>query len=71
MSGRLRSGTRDVQTCWVMVFWFVIQSSDRLSVTTGWRTTPPFFGTSTRSSHSGKPFETSFCQNPFFAMPAG
>ena len=36
-------------------------------VTSGWCTVPPFFGTSTRSSHSGKPFETSFCKKPFFA----
>ena len=54
-----------------MVFWLAIQSSDRVSVTSGWCTVPSFFGTSTRSSHAGKPFETSFWMNPFLPMPAG
>jgi hypothetical protein len=30
-----------------------------------------FLGTSTRSSHDGNPFDTSFCQNPFLPMPDG
>jgi hypothetical protein len=55
----------------VIVFWLVTHSSDVVSVTTGWWTTPSFFGTSTRCSHDGNPFETSFCQNPFVPMPAG
>ena len=55
----------------VIVFWFVTHISDRVSVMTGWCTTPSFFGTSTRSSHDGKPFETSFCQNPFLPIPDG
>jgi len=32
---------------------------------------PSFFGTFTRSSHGGNPFETSFWMKPFCAMPAG
>jgi hypothetical protein len=55
----------------VTVFWFVTHSSDRTSVTIGWCTTPPFFGTSARCSHSGNPFDTSFCQKPFVPIPAG
>ena len=60
MSGWYRSGTREIQTCGVMLFWLASQSSDRVSETSGWCTVPPFFGTSTRSSQSGNPFETSF-----------
>ena len=59
-SGVNRAGTRDVQTCGVMQFWFASQRSDRVSVTSGWWTVPPFFGTSTRRSHAGIPFATSF-----------
>ena len=49
----------------------LIHSSDAVSVTTAWWTTPSFFGTSTRCNHGGNPFETSFCQNPLVPMPAG
>ncbi len=69
MSGWYRSGARDAHTCGVMLFWFAIQTSERVSTTIGWCTVPPFFGTSTRSSHSGKPFETSFWKNPGAPMP--
>ena len=55
----------------MIVFWFVTQSSDRVSVTSGWWTIPSFFGTSIRSSHDGNPRDTSFCQNPFLPMPEG
>ena len=44
---------------------------ERWSLASGWLTTPPFFGTSTRSSHAGKPFETSFCMKPVLPMPDG
>jgi hypothetical protein len=42
-----------------------------VSLISGWWTVPSFFGTSARSSHSGKPRDTSFCQNPLPPMPAG
>ena len=71
MSGWYRSGARDVHTCGVMQFWLASQSSDRASLTSGWCTVPSFFGTSTRSSHSGKPFDTSFWMKPFRPMPDG
>ena len=32
---------------------------------------PPFFGTSTRWSQAGKPFDTSFCRKPLLPMPDG
>jgi hypothetical protein len=32
---------------------------------------PSFFGTSTRSSQAGNPFETSFWMKPLRPMPAG
>ena len=54
-----------------MVFWLTIQSSDRISQTRGWWTVPAFFGTSTRSSHSGNPLDTFLCMKPFWLMPAG
>ena len=54
-----------------MQFWLASQSRERVSPTTGWWTVPSFLGTSTRSSHSGKPFDTSFCQKPFRPIPAG
>ena len=60
MSGWYNSGARDVQTCGVMQFWFASQSSERVSFANGWCTVPPFFGTSTRCSQSGNPFDTSF-----------
>jgi hypothetical protein len=34
-------------------------------------TTPPFFGTSTRSSEAGKPRDTFFCMKPFAPIPDG
>ena len=40
-------------------------------MTSGWCTTPSFFGTSTRSSQAGNPFETSFWMKPLRPMPAG
>src|SRR2546426_2870809 len=54
-----------------MQFWLASHSRDRESVTRAWRTVPPFFGISTRSSHSGNPFATSLCMNPGLPMPDG
>jgi hypothetical protein len=55
----------------VIVFWLVTHSSDLVSLTSGWCTVPSFLGTAILSSHDGKPFDTSFCQNPFLSIPAG
>ena len=52
-SGWSGLATREGHTCRVTAFWLAIQTSDRVSVASGWCTTPSFFGTSTRCSHSG------------------
>ena len=71
MSGCHELGAREVQTCGVMLFWLASQRSERVSWTSGWWTLPPFFGTSTRSSHSGKPFDDVLLQEALRADAAG